>query len=103
MNTKFDNSISKMKTSFEEINNAKTRIVILDTPASRKTIAGTKKKIVTQTQPKKEEISKPIELTNQPKQMIRDSIIIEKKKRKMPRKSKLAKLVKGKTVFDFSK
>ncbi|AGE54492.1 hypothetical protein PBCVKS1B_105R [Paramecium bursaria Chlorella virus KS1B] len=110
---KMEASIAKMKASFEAIDNAKTRAVVLDAPAPKST-AGFKKYIKTETvknetvknETVKNETVKPqpsatVELMKQPVATALPDII--KKKKRAKRNSKLAKLVKGKTVFDFSK
>ncbi|AGE57227.1 hypothetical protein PBCVNEJV4_185R [Paramecium bursaria Chlorella virus NE-JV-4] len=105
---KMEASIAKMKASFEAIDNAKTRAVVLDAPAPKST-AGFKKYIKTETvktETVKTETVKPqpsatAVLMKQPVATALPDII--KKKKRAKRNSKLTKLVKGKTVFDFSK
>jgi hypothetical protein len=112
---KMEASIAKMKASFAAIENAKTRAVVLDAPAP-KTSASVKKYI--KTDAVKTEVSKTdavkshaarspkagtTELSKQPVATVRPEIIIAKKKVAAKPKGKLSKLVKGKTVFDFSK
>lgn len=104
---KMEASIAKMKASFAAIENAKTRAVVLDAPAPK---SSTSVKKYIKTEAVKTEISKAdavkagtTELSKQPVAMVRPEIIITKKKVVAKPKSKLSKLVKGKTVFDFSK
>jgi len=102
-NTKFDSSIATMKASFKAIADAKTHAVLLDTPASRNVFAGTTKKIIIKNPAKTtiETTTKPTTITTATAP--RPEIIPTATKKKMKPKSKLAKLVKGRTVFDFSK
>ena len=101
---KMEASIAKMKASFEAIDNAKTRAVVLDAPAP-KSVASVKKYIKTEAKSNisKTDNAKPVELSKQPVAIVRPEIIIAKKKVAAKPKGKLSKLVKGKTVFDFSK
>lgn len=104
-NVKMEASIAKLKATFEAIENAKSRVVVLDAPAP-KSVAS--KKYIIKTEASKTDVvraeaAKSIELSKQPATLVRHDILIAKKKVATKPKGKLSKLVKGKTVFDFSK
>ena len=103
---KFSSSISAMKQSFKEIEDAKHHSILLDAMPSRKTTPGPTKKIVTTKSASAPETSAPVaqletiyEKMPQPRIAIPDA---EPKKTAPKKKSKLAKLVRGRTVYDFS-
>jgi hypothetical protein len=100
---KMEASIAKMKASFKAIEEAKTHAVVLDIPAP-KAVAGAVKKTVVYKEPAKkiDQAIKPVNVSTAPG-AIRHEIIAPTKKIASKPKSKLSKLVKGKTVFDFSK
>lgn len=102
--TKFSASISTMKQSFQAIEDAKHHSILLDSMPSRKTAPGpTKKVVITKTAPAPvapaSQPSAVYEKMPQPRIAIPD---VETKKTAPKKKSKLAKLVHGRTVYDFS-
>ena len=101
MNAKFESSIEKMKISFKNIDDAKTRAIVLDAPPPRKTIATTKK-ILKMPAPSNEKIE-TAKITTITTANIRPDIIAQPTKKTLSKKSKLHKLVNGKKTFDFSK
>jgi hypothetical protein len=101
---KFSSSISAMKQSFQAIEDAKHHSVLLDVMPSRKTAPGpTKKIVITKAAPAPAApIAQPsavYEKMPQPRIAMPDA---EPKKTVPKKKSKLAKLVRGRTVYDFS-
>jgi len=101
---KMEASIAKMKASFKAIEDAKTHAVVLDTPAP-KAVAGSVKKTVVYKAPAKkiDQTTKPAVNVSTAPVAIRPEIIAPTKKVASKPKSKLSKLVKGKTVFDFTR
>jgi len=110
MASKFDASISKMKTSFAVIEAAKTHTVVLDVVPNRKTTGkpgATTKTVVTKVIKPVENVVKPVEAeyTKKPEGIqgvIAEEVVQKAAKKPVAKKSKLNKLLRGKTVYDFS-
>lgn len=104
--SKFDISISKMKSSFDAIAAAKTHTVVLDFVPNRKTTgkAGTTKKVTTKVAKPVEIVAKLVETeyTKLPggiQGVIADEVVSKTAKKAAPKKSsKLSKMLRGKVV-----
>ena len=111
MASKFDTSIAKMKTSFDAIAAAKTHTVVLDFVPNKKTTgkAGATIKTVTTKVVKPAVVAeKPVVLAEYAKKpegiagVVPEEVTQKTAKKTVAKKSKLNKLVRGKTVYDFS-
>ena len=108
--SQFDTSISKMKASFDAIAAAKTHAVVLEhyIPVKNAGKAGATTRVVTKSVAK---TSKPVvekavaEYNKKPEGLqgvIPDEVTQKAAKKPVAKKSKLNKLLRGKTVYDFS-
>ena len=96
-NAKLENSLTTMKASFDEIEAAKHHTVVIEAPASRKAIAGQKKRIITK--PATTTAAATTTATASTSAVERKPIIIGE--RKVAKKSNIKKLLGGKK-FDMS-
>jgi hypothetical protein len=105
--SKFDTSISKMKSSFDAIAAAKTHTVVLDFVPSRKTTgkAGATTKTTTKVVKPVENTKKPVEYTKQPEGLpfvLAGDLSNMPAKKQVVKSAKLKKLLRGKATFDCS-
>ena len=109
----FDTSIARMKASFDAIAAAKTHTVVLDFVPNKKTTgkAGATTRTVTTkvVKPAAKPVEKPVEVyveyTKKPEGIqgvIAEEVTQKTAKKSVAKKSKLNKLLRGKTVYDFS-
>ena len=111
MSSKFDETIIKMKASFADIEASKTRTVVLEhyIPVKNAGKAGSVTKTVTKTVAKivaKPVAEKPVaEYTKKPEGVqgvVAEEVTRKSAKKPVAKKSKLNKLLRGKTIYDFS-
>jgi len=119
--SKFETSVSKMKSSFDAIAAAKTHTVVLGFVPSRKTTgkAGATTKTITKVAKPVENTKKPVENTKKPVENTKKPVEYTKKpeglpfvlagdisnmpaKKQVVKSSKLKKLLRGKATFDCS-
>ena len=105
--SKFETSISKMKSSFDAIAAAKTHTVVLDFVPSRKTTgkAGATTKTTTKVVKPVEYTKKPVEYTKKPEGLpfvLAGDLSNMPAKKQVVKSAKLKKLIRGKATFDCS-
>jgi hypothetical protein len=105
--SKFETSISKMKSSFDAIAAAKTHTVALEFVPNRKTTgkAGATTKTTTKVAKPVENTKKPVEYTKKPEGIpfvLAGDISNMPAKKQVVKSSKLKKLLRGKATFDCS-
>jgi hypothetical protein len=112
--SKFETSISKMKSSFDAIAAAKTHTVVLDFVPSRKTTgkAGATTKTTTKVVKPVEYTKKPVEYTKKPVEytkkpeglpfVLAGDLSNMPAKKQVVKSAKLKKLLRGKATFDCS-